>query len=133
MNLLSAVFPCVLIVAAGSAATTAQAQATGPLANPNPATAPQTNPLGHDAAPTASGNMPVAPRAQAMPPTVHGSDSRAVFAQLDRAQRGFLQKSDVTSNQYLSRHFGACDTDNDGKLSRGEVDACLAHAAPQSN
>ena len=61
------------------------------------------------------------------------SDSRQLFAQLDRAHRGYLGKSDVTSNQYLSRHFGECDSDGDGRLSSAEVDACMPHESPQAN
>jgi len=135
MNTLSKFALCAGLAAAiGFAA----AQAAGPLANPNPATAPQMNPQGHDAAPqaagpTANGNAPLAPRAQPLPPNVDagkvmaaGADnSRDIFLTLDRTHRGFLDKSDVRSNQYLSSHFADCDTNQDGHLSREEVDACM--------
>ena len=130
-----------LAAALGFAATLAGAQAAGPLANPSPATAPQMNPQGHDAAPasgpTTNGNAPIAPHAPQMPPNVSSSttvasnadSSREVFLSMDRAHRGFLDKSDVRSNRYLSSHFGDCDTNRDGQLSREEVDACLPHAS----
>lgn len=115
-----------------------RAQATGPLANP--ATAPQMNPQNHAAAPGANGNTPIAPRPQAMPPMVNAgrasaqaADSRQLFAQLDRAHRGYLGKSDVTSNQYLSRHFAECDSDRNGRLSSAEVDACMPLESAQPN
>jgi hypothetical protein len=98
------------------------------------------NPQAHAAAPGANGNTPISPRPQAMPPTVNmgqsaaqAADSRQLFAQLDRAHRGYLGKSDVTSNQYLSRHFATCDSDGNGRLSSAEVDACMPHESPQSN
>lgn len=131
-----------LMFGAGSviAAQSASAQATGPIATPNPAMAPQVNPQGHDAAPTSNGNAPIAPRAQAMPPTVDaghvaasGADSRRVFVALDRAHRGWLNRSDVSSNQYLSRHFADCDGNHDERLSQDEVNECMAHESPKSN
>lgn len=118
----------------------AVAQATGPLAAPNPAVAPRTNPQGHDAAPSSNGNTPIGPRAPALPPSVDAGqmaasspDSRQMFAQLDRAHRGWLNKSDVSSNLYLARHFGDCDANHDQRLSRDEVDACMTHERQQSN
>jgi len=128
-------------IALAAAALDASSQATGPLTNPNPTMAPQVNPQGHDAAPTAGGNAPIAPRQQPMPPSVAGGnaataaagDNRVLFARLDRAHRGYLNKSDVSSNQYLSRHFKQCDADGDGRLSQQEVNECLAHESPQSN
>ena len=75
-----------------------------------------------------------------MPPMVNAgqaaaqaADSRQLFAQLDRAHRGYLGKSDVTSNQYLSRHFAECDSDRNGRLSSAEVDACMPRESAQSN
>lgn len=135
-------FLSLLMLGAASflAAPFAAAQATGPIATQNPAMAPQVNPQGHDAAPTSNGNAPIAPRAQPMPPTVDAgrvaaasADNRQLFVQLDRAHRGWLNKSDVTSNQYLARHFRDCDSNHDDRLSRAEVDECMAHESPQSN
>jgi len=132
---------CALLLAtAGFGVRVGSAQATGPLTNANPSPAPQMNPQSHAAAPGANGNTPISPRPQAMPPMVnagqaaaHAADSRQLFAQLDRAHRGYLGKSDVTSHQYLSRHFAECDSDRNGRLSGEEVDACIPHESPQSN
>ena len=141
MKWTSTILGCTLLLATlAIGARSASAQTTGPLTTPNPATAPQMNPQGHAAAPGANGNTPISPRPQAMPPTVNAgqpavqaADSRHLFTQLDRAHRGYLGKSDVTSNQYLSRHFAECDSDGNGRLSSAEVDACMPHETPQSN
>jgi len=142
MKWTSGILGCTLLLGtlAFGGARSADAQATGPLAAPNPpATPQQMNPQGHTA-PSANGNTPISPRPQALPPTVNAgqaaaqtADSRQLFAQLDRAHRGYLGKSDVTSNQYLSRHFAECDSDGNGRLSSAEVDACMPHESPQAN
>ena len=96
------------------------------------------------APPGSSGSAPIAPRAQPLPPTVDAAgrsatpahaavDSRGIFLSLDRAHRGYLKKSDVTSNQYLSSHFRHCDGNGDGKLSEDEVQSCLDGAAPSKS
>jgi hypothetical protein len=87
------------------------------------------------APPGSNGNMPIAPRPQQLPPTVSATgraatspantDSRGIFLSLDRAHRGYLDKSDVTSHQYLSSHFGTCDINGDGRLSEDEVQGCI--------
>ena len=93
------------------------------------------------APPGSNGNAPIAPRAQPLPPTVDAAghsatpaqamaDGRGIFLSLDRAHRGYLQKSDVTSNQFLSSHFHNCDSNGDGRLSQEEVQGCIDRAAP---
>ena len=51
--------------------------------------------------------------------------STQVFAQLDPSRKGYLTKSDVASNSYLSKNFQNCDTNNDGRLSQAEVAVCM--------
>jgi len=53
-----------------------------------------------------------------------------LFTKLDTTHKGYLNQSDVVSNQYLSANFQKCDSNSDGRLSQGEVTTCM-QGAPQ--
>jgi hypothetical protein len=58
------------------------------------------------------------------------ANSGQVFNTLDATHKGFLNPTDVRSNQFLSSNFSKCDTNGDGKLTQSEVTLCMQSAPP---
>ncbi|UXI66872.1 hypothetical protein [Tahibacter amnicola] len=52
------------------------------------------------------------------PPT--GADTLATFAQLDRNQDGYVDKTELPQNHELHQRFAQLDKNSDGKLSNDE-------------
>jgi hypothetical protein len=93
----------------------------------NPAGSVTTNPTGNPVpgslpAPTNPAGNPATGAASRQPPIVNGQAN--VFGSLDQSHKGYLNKADVASNQFLSGHFQQCDTNGDGQLSSQEVSSC---------
>lgn len=115
-----------------SSPPTSTAPPPNPMGNPTGTIEPGTNPPGsitnNPAGNPAPGSLPPPTNpalgaAGRQPPMVDGQ-AATVFSSLDQNHKGYLNKSDVASHQYLSSHFQQCDTNGDGQLSSQEVASC---------
>lgn len=57
--------------------------------------------------------------------TTTGATANQMFARLDTTQKGYLTRTDVASDAWLSTNFTSCDRNSDGRLDRGEVASCM--------
>ena len=46
------------------------------------------------------------------------------FDQLDAQSHGYLTRSDVSRDTWLTSHFSQCDTNSDSQISRSEYQTC---------
>jgi hypothetical protein len=46
------------------------------------------------------------------------------FDSLDRQHQGYVKRSDVSGDTWLTRNFATCDKNSDGQVSRTEYSAC---------
>ena len=104
-----------LALAAGTGYVVAQ---TAP-----PATSPPTMP------PTAKPptDMPTSPQANTPPASRPGTPMSPMapdFGTLDHKGVGYLTTKDAAGNDWLSRNFKTCDSDNNGQVTRAEYSAC---------
>ena len=65
-------------------------------------------------------NLVGANTGQATSPTAMHPD----FDTLDARKKGYLKKSDVKSNKWLTKNFSRCDLDHDGRLNPNEYAHC---------
>ena len=109
-----------LALATGTGYVVAQ---TAPPATSPPTTAPPTMP------PTAKPptDMPTSPQANTPPASRPGTPMSPMapdFASLDHKGVGYVTMKDAAGDDWLSRNFKTCDTDNNGQVTRSEYSAC---------
>ena len=54
------------------------------------------------------------------------ADADAQFQQLDRTNKGYLTRADVSASPTVAQRFAQFDTNKDGKLDRAEFAALVA-------
>lgn len=99
------------------------AQTTPPSASPPSSMPPSSMP------PTAKPptDMPTSPQANTPPASRPGTSMSPMapdFAMLDHTGVGYLTSKDAAGNDWLSRNFKTCDTDNNGQVTHAEYSAC---------
>jgi len=52
------------------------------------------------------------------------------YRSLDRGNKGWLDTDDVSGDPFLSKNFGKCDMDHDGKLTLAEFMDCTHNNPP---
>jgi len=98
------------------------AQTTPPPASPPSSMPPSSTPTAKP--PT---DMPTSPQANTPPSTRPGTPMSPMapdFATLDHKGVGYLTMKDAAGNDWLSRNFKTCDSDNNGQVTRAEYSAC---------
>ncbi|HET9836413.1 MAG TPA: hypothetical protein VFP88_08745 [Rhodanobacteraceae bacterium] len=73
-----------------------------------------------------SQNPPPASTAGSMNSSTMGNSTTTPppFSTLDTQGNGYLTQQDASQNSWLGMHWSQCDSDNDGKVTRSEYDAC---------
>lgn len=110
-------------------ATLALAIGTGyVVAQTTPASPPSSMPSS-PTPPTAKSptDMPTSPQANTPPASRPGTPMSPMapdFATLDHKGVGYVTMKDAAGNDWLSRNFKTCDSDNNGQVSRAEYSAC---------
>lgn len=106
-----------LAIATGSlvAQTSGTPASTPPTGASPPSTMPQT--------PMPPPDVPTTPRSN-MSPTGRPATAPPDFNTLDTTGVGYVTQQQATTNPWLSKNFTACDTNRDGRISRGEYAAC---------
>ena len=96
-------------------AQTSQPQNTTPPTDTPPATTPPTT----DRSMSSSGQS-----SHSSSSSTSSNGSPTDFDSLDRQHQGYVKRSDVSGDTWLTQNFGTCDKNSDGQVSRTEYSAC---------